>query len=117
MGRLPLLTIAVLGLAFPLGLGLGVYLASGSTLAPPAATARIPAGQIARPSLPRLPTTQDETTQGGTTTDETTDETTTDETETERDSSGKGKDGKGGEGKDDGDGGGNGRGRGRGGDD
>ena len=110
MGRLALLTVAILGLAFPLGLGLGVYLASGSTLAPPAATARIPAGQIARPSLPPLPTTQDGTTQGGTTTDE----TTTDETES--DSSGKGKGGKGkdddgGKGKDD-DGGGKGRGRG-----
>lgn len=106
MGRLALLTVAIVGLAFPLGLGLAVYLASGSTLAPPAATARIPAGQIARPSLPPLPTTMGETT---------TDETTTDETETERDSSGKGK---GGKGKDDADSGkGRGRGRGHGGDD
>jgi hypothetical protein len=105
MGRLALLTVAIVGLAFPLGLGLAVYLASGSTLAPPAATARIPAGQIARPSLPPLSTTMGETTTDETTTDET-------ETETESGSSGKGTDGNG-----DDDGKGRGRGRGRGGDD
>lgn len=130
MRRLALLTAAIVGLGFPAGLGLAVYMASGSTLAPPAATARVPTGTIARPSTPPPPvdisgncdeaehrldpecvgvtTTTDETTTGGTTTDETTtDETTTDETttETDSDSSGPGR----GRGK--------GRGRGRGGDD
>ena len=58
------------------GLGLAVYLASGSSLAPPVATARVPTGTIGRPSLPPLATTMGETT---------TDETTTDETKTETD--------------------------------
>jgi hypothetical protein len=124
MRRLALLTAAIVGLGFPLGLGLAVYMASGSTLAPPAATASVPADPVGQPSnLPPLATTDDtttgETTTDGTTTDDrttdetttddtTTDDTTTDTTETE-DSSGKG-------GTDD-DGKGRGRGRGRGGDD
>jgi hypothetical protein len=107
MRRLALLTAAIVGLGFPAGLGLAVYLASGSTLAPPAATARVPTGPVARPSLPPLTTTDetttDETTTEETTTDETTTESDTTTTETEGDSSGKGK--------------GRGRGRGRGGDD
>jgi hypothetical protein len=108
MRRLALLTAAIVGLGFPAGLGLAVYLASGSSLAPPAATARVPTGTIAEPST--LPFTTDETTTDETTTDETTtDETTTEAetttTETEQDSSGSGR----GRGK--------GRGRGRSGDD
>jgi hypothetical protein len=106
MRRLALLTAAIVGLGFPAGLGLAVYLASGSTLAPPAATARVPTGPVARPSLP--PVTTDGTTTDESTTDETTtesDTTTTETTETDGDSSGKGK------------GRGRGRGRGRGGDD
>jgi hypothetical protein len=112
MRRLALLTVAIVGLGFPAGLGLAVYMASGGTLAPPAATASVPTGPVAQPSLPPLATTGDTTT-GETTTDgSTTEETTTDErtdttetTETDGDSSGKGN----GKGK--------GRGRGRGGDD
>jgi hypothetical protein len=105
MRRLALLTAAVVGLAFPAGLGLAVYLASGSTLAPPA-TARVPTGTIARPSTPPATTTStvedvsgncDEaehrldpecvggTTTGGTTDERTTDERTTDEATTEAD--------------------------------
>jgi hypothetical protein len=111
MRRLALLVAAIVGLGFPAGLGLAVYLASGSSLAPPAATARVPTGTIARPSTPPVTTTA--TAEDGTTTDETTtDETTTDETtteaettETEADSSGRGR------------GRGQGRGRGRSGDD
>jgi hypothetical protein len=130
MRRLALLIAAIVGLGFPAGLGLAVYLASGSSLSPPAASVRVPTGTIARPSTPPttvedlpgkcdeaehrfdpecLPagTTTDETTTDEITTDETTtDETTTElETTTETDSSGKGR-GKG-----------RGRGRGRGGDD
>jgi hypothetical protein len=117
MRRLALLTAAIVGLGFPAGLGLAVYMASGSTLAPPAATAQVPTGTIARPSTPPhgvdvsgncdeaecagATTTTDETTTGETTTDA---ETTT---ETEADSSGPGR----------GRGQGRGRGRGRGGDD
>ena len=117
MRRIALLAAAIVGLGFPAGLGLAVYLASGSSLAPPAATARVPTGTIAQPiPLPSTTnetttneTTTDETTTYGTTTDETTDETTTEAdtttTETESDSSGKGQ------------GRGRGRGRGRSGDD
>ena len=113
MRRLALLTAAIVGLGFPAGLGLAVYLASGSTLAPPAATARVPTGPVGQPSLPPLPTTEGTTTDGTTTGETTTepDTTTTETTETEGDSSGKGG------GKDDGKGRGRGRGRGRGGDD
>jgi hypothetical protein len=134
MRRLALLTAAIVGLGFPAGLGLAVYLASGSTLAPPAATARVPTGTIARPTTPPVTTTTtvddmsgncdeaehrfdpecvggtttDGTTTDGTTTDETTTtEAETNETETEADSSGPGR----------GRGQGRGRNRGRGGDD
>lgn len=117
-----LFAAAAIGLGFPAGLGLAVYMASGSTLAPPAASARVPTGTIAQPSqettgvdisgncdeaehrddpecLPAGGPPTDETT-----TDGTTDETeTTEATETDEDSSGKGK--------------GRGRGRGHGGDD
>lgn len=110
MRRLAILAAAIVGLGFPAGLGLAVYLASGSSLAPPA-TARVPTGTIGEPSTLPVPTlsTDDSTTTEETTTDETTTEgTTTDETTTEaetttEDSSGKGR--------------GRGRGRGRGGDD
>jgi hypothetical protein len=125
-----LFAAAAIGLGFPAGLGLAVYMATGSTLAPPAASASVPTGTIAEPSLettgvdisgncdefehrndpeclPGAGGTIDDTTTGETTTDETTtDETTTTETEvteTDGDSSGKGR--------------GRGRGRGRGGDD
>lgn len=104
MRRAALLAAAILGLGFPAGLGLAVYLASGSSLAPPA-TARVPAGEIARPSTLPPPTLPFGTTTDETATDRmTTEETTTDETQTTRDdSSGQGR--------------GRGRGRGRGGDD
>ena len=119
MRRAALFAAAAIGLGFPAGLGLAVYLASGSSLAPPAASARVPTGTIAEPSGEttgldvsgncdeaehRLdPECLGGTTTGDTTTDETTttDEVTT--TETDEDSSGKGR--------------GRGRGRGRGGDD
>ena len=102
MRRIALLVAAIVGLGFPAGLGLAVYLASGSSLAPPAATARVPTGTIARPSIPPLTTSstvEDGTTTFETTTDDTTtDETTTDETTTEpetttteADSSGRGR--------------------------
>lgn len=107
MRRLALLTAAIVGLGFPAGLGLAVYMASGSTLAPPAVSARVPTGTIARPSTPPVTTT----TTGETTTDETTTDETTTEAETTtndaEDSSGKGR----GQGK------GRGRNRGHGGDD
>lgn len=113
MRRIALLAAAIVGLGFPAGLGLAVYLASGSSLAPPAATARVPTGTIAQPiPLPSTTnetttgeTTTNETTTGGTTTEETTTEADTTTTETESDSSGKGQ------------GRGRGRGRGRSGDD
>ena len=101
MRRIALLAAAIVGLGFPAGLGLAVYLASGGSLAPPAATARVPTGTIAQP-IP-LPSTTNETTTDGTTTEETTTEADTTTTETESDSSGKGR--------------GRGRGRGRSGDD
>ncbi len=56
MRRAALLAAAVIGLGFPLGLGLAVYMASGSTLAPSPASARVPTGTIAEPSLPPLTT-------------------------------------------------------------
>jgi hypothetical protein len=127
MRRLALLTAVIVGLGFPAGLGLAVYMASGSTLAPPAATAQVPTGTIARPSTPRpgldvsgncdeaehrldpecvgATTTTDRTTTDETTTDETTTTDAETTTEVETDSSGRGR------------GRGQGRGRGRGGDD
>ncbi len=80
-----LFALVLVGLAFPAGLGLAVYVASGSSLVPPAVTARVPAGEIARPSVPPITdTTTGETTTEGTTTEETTtEETTTDETTTD----------------------------------
>jgi hypothetical protein len=77
MRRLALLTAAIVGLGFPAGLGLAVYMASGSTFDPPPVSARVPTGTIARPSTPPVTTTTD----GATTTDE----TTTDDTTTEAD--------------------------------
>lgn len=56
MQRLAILMAAIVGLGFPAGLGLAVYLASGSNLAPPA-TARVPTGTLARPSTPPVTTT------------------------------------------------------------
>jgi hypothetical protein len=113
MRRIALLAAAIVGLGFPAGLGLAVYLASGSSLAPPVATARVPTGTIARPSVPPVTTTSTgedgtktfETTTDEMTTDEATTEADTTTTETETESSGRGR----GRGK--------GRGRGRSGDD
>ena len=107
MPRPRLLALLLVGLAFPAGLGLAVYVASGSTFVSPAATARVPTGTIGRPSTPPTVTTDEErteadrrgrcdeeehrndpecvgeaTTTGGTTTGDT---TTTGETTTERD--------------------------------
>jgi hypothetical protein len=129
MRRLALLTAAIIGLGFPAGLGLAVYMASGSTLEPPAVRARVPTGTIARPSTPPpgidisgncdeaehrndpecsgVTTTTGETTTDELTTDVTTTEADTTTTETEADSSGPGR------GRSQG----RGRGRGRGGDD
>ena len=105
--RIGLIALVLAGLAFPAGLGLAVYVASGSSLVPPAVTSRVPTGEIARPSTPpaKTSTSDAETTAGEATTDEattletTTEETTTDETTTT---------------DDDESGGGRGRGRGRG---
>jgi hypothetical protein len=96
MRRAALFAAAAIGLGFPAGLGLAVYMASGSSLAPPPASARVPTGTIAEPSLPPLGTTTDDTTTDETTTeDTTTGETTTGgdttTTETDEDSSGKGR--------------------------
>ncbi|MBA3376181.1 MAG: hypothetical protein H0U00_10275 [Actinobacteria bacterium] len=101
--RAGLLTLVLLGLAFPAGLGLAAYVASGSSLVPPAVSSRVPTGEIARPSTPPVTTS---TLEDETTTDETaTDETTTEETTTTDDDSESGQ------------GRGRGRGRGRSGDD
>ncbi len=86
MRRSLLVPAALIGLAFPAGLGLAVYAASGSTLAPPPATAQVPTGEIARPSTPPTTTLEDTTSAESTTTDETT--TVDDDTD---DSSGRGR--------------------------
>jgi hypothetical protein len=89
-----LVPVAVIGLAFPAGLGLAAYAASGSALPSADTTARVPTGEIARPSMPPSTTTTDATTTGEMTTveDSTTDETTTlGETTTEDDDSGRGR--------------------------
>jgi hypothetical protein len=85
MRRSLLVPLALIGLAFPAGVGLAAYTASGSALDPPPATAQVPTGEIGRPSTPPSTTTLDDSTTTGTTTeDTTTDETTTvDETTTE----------------------------------
>lgn len=56
-----LLALLLVGLAFPTGLGLAVYVASGSTFVSPAATARVPTGTIGRPSTPPLTTDEERT--------------------------------------------------------
>ena len=103
--RAGLIALVLVGLAFPAGLGLAVYVASGSSLVPPAVTSRVPTGEIARPSSP--PATTSTSTPDSETTVELTpnDETTTEETTT------------GEEAEDSGQGRGRGRGRGRSGDD
>ena len=113
MGRAILFAAAVIGLAFPLGLGLAVYMASGSTLSPTPASSRVPTGSIAEPSLPPLATNGTTTTEDlsgncdeaehrldpeclptdtldGVTTHETTTDDDTTTTETDDDSSGHG---------------------------
>jgi hypothetical protein len=78
MRRAGLLALVLAGLAFPAGLGLAVYVASGSSLVPPAVTSRVPTGEIARPSVPPVTSTLETTDE--TATEETTlDQTTTDE--------------------------------------
>ena len=105
--RVGLIALVLVGLAFPAGLGLAVYVASGSSLVPPAVTARVPTGEIARPSTPPATTsTLDTDTTDEQTTTETTGETTTTEETTTTD-----------EDEDSGQGRGRGRGRGRSGDD
>lgn len=94
MRRAGLIVLVLIGLAFPAGLGLAVYVASGSSLVPPAVTARVPTGEIARPSTSPATTldgekTEDETTAEDTTT--TTEDTTTEETTTGEDDSGQGR--------------------------
>ena len=61
MSRLRLLALLLVGLAFPAGLGLAVYVASGSTFVSPAATARVPTGSIGRPSTPPVTTDEEHT--------------------------------------------------------
>jgi hypothetical protein len=85
MRRAGLLALVLVGLAFPAGLGLAVYVASGSSLVPPAVTSRVPTGEIARPSVPPVTSTL-ETTDGTTTEETTTEETTLDQTTTDEDS-------------------------------
>lgn len=91
MRRLLLLTLALA--AFPAGLGLAVYAASGSSFGSPATSARVPTGTIAQPSKPPAGTTTDDTRtetercdeedrSGDCPRDATTDETTTEQTTT-----------------------------------
>ena len=61
MPRPRLLALLLVGLAFPAGLGLAVYVASGSTFVSPAATARVPTGTIGRPSTPPVTTDEEST--------------------------------------------------------
>ena len=84
MRRAGLFAVVLIGLAFPAGLGLAVYVASGSSLVPPAVSSRVPTGEIARPSTPPTTTStlDDETTTEETTTEETSTEGTTTETTT-----------------------------------
>lgn len=106
MRRAGLFALVLIGLAFPAGLGLAVYVASGSSLVPPAVSSRVPTGEIARPSIPPVTTStlDAETTTDEITTEETSTEgTTTEETTTTDDDSESGR--------------GRGRGRGRSGDD
>ena len=94
MRRAGLFALVLIGLAFPAGLGLAVYVASGSSLVPPAVSSRVPTGEIARPSTPPTTTStlDDETTTEETTTEETSTEgTTTEETTTTDDDSGSGR--------------------------
>lgn len=89
MRRAGLLALVLVGLAFPAGLGLAVYVASGSSLEPPAVTSRVPTGEIARPSVPPVTSTletTDESTTEETTEETTTEETTLDQTTTDEDS-------------------------------
>ena len=46
-----------------MGLGLAVYVASGSTFVSPAAATRVPTGTIGRPSTPPTVTTDEERTE------------------------------------------------------
>ena len=64
--------------------GLAVYIASGSSLVPPAVSSRVPTGEIARPSVPPVTTstTEEETTSEETTTEKIT--TTEDDSESGR---------------------------------
>ena len=94
MRRAGVFALVLIGLAFPAGLGLAVYVASGSSLVPPAVSSRVPTGEIARPSTPPTTTStlDDETTTEETTTEETSTEgTTTEETTTTDDDSGSGR--------------------------
>jgi len=93
--RVGLIALVLVGLAFPAGLGLAVYVASGSSLVPPAVTARVPTGEIARPSTPPATTLDGQSTVDETTTEETTttmeDTTTKETTTTGEDDSGQGR--------------------------
>lgn len=80
--RAGLLALVLVGLAFPAGLGLAVYVASGSSLVPPAVSSQVPTGEIARPSTPPVTTSTLED-EAATTDETTTDETITEETTTE----------------------------------
>ena len=87
MRRTGLLALVLVGLAFPAGLGLAVYVASGSSLVPPAVSSRVPTGKIARPSVPPVTTStsEEETTFEETTSEQTTtEETSTEHTATEK---------------------------------
>ena len=90
--RAGLIALVLVGLAFPAGLGLVVYDASGSSLVPPAVTSRVPTGEIGRPSATPVTTLDDETTGDETTTEDTTTrETTTTDDEDEDSGRGQGR--------------------------
>ncbi|MDQ3381088.1 MAG: hypothetical protein M3546_12350 [Actinomycetota bacterium] len=95
MRRAGLLALVLIGLAFPAGLGLAMYVASGSSLVPPALSSRVPTGEIARPSTPPTVTSalaDDTSTDEVTTTDTTTEGDTAAATTTDDDSeSGRGR--------------------------
>ena len=75
MRRATVVTIAVVGLLFPLGLAFAVYVASAGSLAEPVGVAAVPTQPIAQPtvSVPRPRTTTERVTTAATTTGESAD--------------------------------------------
>ena len=62
--RAGLIALVLVGLAFPAGLGLAAYVASGSSLVPPAVTSRVPTREIARHSDPPVTTLDEDSGRG-----------------------------------------------------